>query len=657
MQNEDDLRGLAKTADFMRAVSILVILMNFYYFCYDYFQDNHFTLDIIDKILTNFQRTTGLFNNTFNSKLFAFILLCLSCMGRRGVKNEKITWFKINSCIVSGGLLFFLNWWIFCLSQNKQTITILYIATTSIGYILLLVAGTWISRLLKHKMMDDPFNDENESFMQEMQLIENEYSINLPTKFWYKKKEYRGWINVINPFRAIAVLGTPGSGKTYAIINNIIKQEIEKGYTMFIYDFKFPDLSIIAYNHLINNTKGYKKIPHFYVINFDDPRRSHRCNPLNPQLLNDITDAYESSFTIMLNLNRSWISKQGDFFVESPIVLFTALIWFLKIYQNGQFCTFPHCVELLNKPYEDLFTILTSYKELENYLSPFVDAWKGGAAEQLQGQIASAKIPLSRLISPQLYWVMSGNDFTLDINNPENPKILCIGNNPDRQSIYSAALGLYNNRVIRLINRKHKLKCGVNIDECATSYFKGLDNTIATARSNKVAVCLGFQDYSQLIRDYGDKEAKVIINTMGNLFTGQVTGETAKNVSERFGKILQTRQGSSINSSDTSQSISTQLDNLIPPSKIANLSQGMFVGAICDNFDQQVKQKIFHAEIVVDSEKVKKEEQHYKPIPIINSFTDSNGIDRMEEIIETNYYRIKEEINHIIKSELIRLKK
>ena len=351
MQNEDDLRGLAKTADFMRAVSILVVLMNFYYFCYVFFQDNHFTLNIIDKILTNFQQTSGLFNNTFNSKLFAFILLCLSCMGRRGVKNEKITWFKINSCIVSGGLLFFLNWWIFCLSQNKQTITILYIATTSIGYILLLVAGTWISRLLKHKMIDDPFNDENESFMQEMQLIENEYSINLPTKFWYKKKEYRGWINVINPFRAIAVLGTPGSGKTYAIINNIIKQEIEKGYTMFIYDFKFPDLSIIAYNHLINNTKGYKKIPHFYVINFDDPRRSHRCNPLNPQLLNDITDAYESSFTIMLNLNRSWISKQGDFFVESPIVLFTALIWFLKIYQNGQFCTFPHCVELLNKPY------------------------------------------------------------------------------------------------------------------------------------------------------------------------------------------------------------------------------------------------------------------------------------------------------------------
>lgn len=656
MQNEDDLRGLAKTADFMRTVSILVVLMNFYYFCYDYFQDNHFTLDIIDKILTNFQRTTGLFNNTFNTKLFALILLCLSCMGRRGIKNEKITWFNINSCIISGSLLFFLNWWIFCLSQNKQTITILYIATTSIGYILLLVAGTWISRLLKHKMMDDVFNDKNESFMQETRMIENEDSINLPTKFWYNKKEYHGWINVVNPYRASTVLGTPGSGKSFAVINNYIKQAIEKNYSLYVYDFKFDDLSLIAYNHLLKHINQYTVPPKFYIINFDDPRRSHRCNPLAPELLYDITDAYEASYTIMLNLNRSWITKQGDFFVESPIVLFTAIIWFLKIYQKGQFCTFPHCIELLNKPYEDLFTILTSYKELENYLSPFVDAWKGGAAEQLQGQIASAKIPLSRLISPRLYWIMNGNDFTLDINNPDHPKILCVGNNPDRQSIYGAALGLYNSRIIKLINKKKQLKSMVIIDELPTIYFKGLDTLIATARSNRVAICLGFQDYSQLKRDYGDKEAAVIMNTVGNVFSGQTVGETAKLLSERFGKILQQRQSTTLNSNDKSISLSTQLDSLIPAAKISNLSQGKFVGSITDNFGEKIEQKIFHAEIVVDSEKVKKEEEQYKPIPIINSFTDFNGINHMEEIIEANYYRIKEEVNHIINSELIRLK-
>lgn len=279
---------------------------------------------------------------------------------------------------------------------------------------------------------------------------------------------------------------------------------------MYIYDYKFADLSIIAYNHMLTHKSGYKVLPKFYVINFDDPRRSHRCNPIHPDFMTDISDAYESAYTIMLNLNRSWVQKQGDFFVESPIILFAAIIWFLKLYQGGKYCTFPHAIELLNRRYEDIFPILSSYPELENYMSPFIDAWQGGAADQLQGQIASAKIPLSRMISPQLYWVMSASEFTLDINNPQEPKILCVGNNPDRQNIYGAALGLYNSRIVKLINKKGMLKSSVIIDELPTIYFKGLDNLIATARSNKVAVCLGFQDFSQLVRDYGDKEAKVV---------------------------------------------------------------------------------------------------------------------------------------------------
>lgn len=655
MQNEDDLRGLAKVSDFMRAVSILLVMMNFYYFCYDYFRENDITLDIVDRILKNFQRTAGLFNNTFNSKLFAFVLLGLSCMGRKGIKNEKITWSKINIYIILGSGLFFLNYWILALPLSKQTVTFFYLGTSSCGFILLLVAGTWISRLIKHKMMDDVFNINNESFMQETKLLENEYSINLPTRFWYKKKEYRGWINVVNPFRGSSIIGTPGSGKSYAIINNYIKQAIEKSFTLYVYDFKYSDLSVIVYNHLLKYIDRYEIPAKFYVINFDDPRRSHRCNPLAPELMNDISDAYESSYTIMLNLNKSWATKQGEFFVESPIVLFTAIIWFLKIFNNGQFCTFPHAIELLNKPYEDLFTILTSYQELENYLSPFVDAWKGGAAEQLQGQIASAKIPLSRLISPQLYWVMSGSDFNLCINNPQEPKVLCIGNNPDRISIYGAALGLYNSRIVRLINKKNQLKCCVIIDELPTIFFKGLDVLLATARSNKIAVALGFQDYSQLKRDYGDKEAAVIINTVGNIFSGQVVGETAKNLSERFGKILQQRKSTTL-SSDKSISFSTQLDSLIPASKISNLSQGQFVGSVTDNYGEKIEQKIFNAEIIVNSEKVKKEEAQYVPIPIINSFIDAAGKDCMNEIIEANYFKIKEEVNQIVTSELNRIK-
>lgn len=583
-QQEDDLRALAKIMDFLRAVSIILVVMNVYWFCYEAIRLWGVDIGVVDRILMNFNRTAGLFHSILYTKLFAVLLLALSCLGTKGVKGEKITWGRIWTALAAGFVLFFLNWWILALPLPVEAVTGLYA-----------------------------------------------------------------------PFRASIVLGTPGSGKSYAVVNSFIKQQIEKGFSMYVYDFKFSDLSTIAYNHLLNHPEGYKVKPKFYVINFDDPRRSHRCNPIHPDFMEDITDAYESAYTIMLNLNKSWVQKQGDFFVESPIILFAAIIWYLKIFQNGKYCTFPHAIEFLNRRYEDIFPILTSYPELENYLSPFMDAWLGGAAEQLMGQIASAKIPLSRMISPQLYWVMSDSEFTLDINNPEEPKILCVGNNPDRQNIYGAALGLYNSRIVKLINKKGMLKSSVIIDELPTIYFKGLDNLIATARSNKVAVCLGFQDFSQLVRDYGDREAKVVMNTVGNIFSGQVVGETAKTLSERFGKVLQKRQSISINRQDVSTSINTQMDALIPPSKISGLTQGMFVGSVSDNFNERIKQKIFHCEIVVDAEKMKREEKAYKPIPVITDFADANGNDCMKEMVKANYRRIKEEVKQIVADELERI--
>ena len=621
MAQEDDLRALGKVMDFMRGISVIFLLVNCYWFCYEACHVWGFTLGIIDKILMNFQRTTGLFSSILWTKLFCVVFLALSCLGTKGVKEEKITWPKIWTVLFSGFVFFFLNWWLLALPIGKVGAASLYIFTLSVGYICLLMGGVWMSRLLKNNLMDDVFNTENESFMQETRLMENEYSVNLPTRFYYKKKWNNGWINVVNPFRASMVLGTPGSGKSYAIVNNYIKQQIEKGFAMYIYDYKFPDLSEIAYNHLLNHL-----------------------------------DAYESAYTIMLNLNRSWIQKQGDFFVESPIILLAAIIWFLKIYESGKYCTFPHAIEFLNRPYAQIFPILTSYDELANYLSPFMDAWEGGAQDQLQGQIASAKIPLSRMISPALYWVMTGDDFSLDINNPDEPKVLVVGNNPDRQNIYSAALGLYNSRIVKLINKKKQLKSSVIIDELPTIYFRGLDNLIATARSNKVAVCLGFQDFSQLTRDYGDKESKVIQNTVGNVFSGQVVGETAKTLSERFGKVLQQRQSMTINRNDKSTSISTQMDSLIPASKISNLTQGMFVGAVSDNFDERIDQKIFHAEIVVDSAKVSAETKTYEPIPTIADFTNEDGSDNLKETIEANYHKVKEEILSLVDSEIMRIK-
>ena len=617
-QQEDDLRALAKIMDLLRAFSIILVVANIYWFCQQMVSGWQFHTETM-KILRNLDDAGGLFHNPWISKWWTVLFLGLSCVGTKGVKNEKVQWIHIWIFLSTGAALFFLNWWMPALGWVFP-----YILTTVIGYVLMLVGGVYMSRLLKNNMMDDRFNDENESFMQETKLMNNDYSVNLPTKFYYKKRCHSGWINVVNPFRATIVLGTPGSGKSYAIVNNFIKQQIEKGFGLYIYDYKQPDLTLIAYNHMLNNQKGYgKKPPSFYVINFDDPEHSHRCNPIHPAFMTDIADAYESAYTIMMNLNRTWIQKQGDFFVESPIVLFAAIIWYLKIYENGRYCTFPHAIEFLCCPYEKIFPILTSYPELENYLSPFIDAWQGGAAEQLAGQIASAKIPLSRMISPQLYWIMTGDDFTLDINNPDEPKILCVGNNPDRQNIYGAALGLYNSRIVKLINKKGMLKSGVIIDELPTIYFKGLDNLIAT----------------------------VI-----NIFSGQVVGETAKTLSERFGKVLQQRQSMSINRNDVSHSINTQMDSLIPASKISTLTQGMFVGAVSDNFDERIRQKIFHAEIVVDNKRVAEETATYKPIPLITDFKDDTPDKSiMKAAIQRNYDKIKHDVKTIVKSEIERI--
>ena len=592
MQQEDDLRGLEKVMQLMRGISVLFLLLHFYWFCYGWFDMHGCTLGVLDRLLRNVQRTTGLFTYSYLTKLFAAGFLALSCWGTRSVRSERITHRQILLAAAAGLLLFFFGDPLRHLPP--QWAAPLYVAATSIGFLSLFLAGLWLGRLVKERLREDPFNDENESFMQETRLIENEYSVNLRSRYYYGKAWHEGWINAVNPFRATIVLGTPGSGKSYTVVNSFIRQQIEKGFAMYLYDFKFDDLSSIAYNHLLNHLDAYETRPKFCIINFDDPRRSNRCNPIAPEFMTDISDAYESAYTIMLNLNKTWIQKQGDFFVDSPIILLAAIIWYLKIYEGGKYCTFPHAIELLCKRYEDIFTILTSYPELENYLSPFMDAWKGGAQDQLQGQIASAKIPLSRMISPQLYWVMTGNDFTLDINNPEDPKILCVGNNPDRQNIYSAALGLYNSRIVRLINKKGKLKSSIIIDELPTIYFRGLDNLIATARSNKVAVCLSFQDFSQL-------------------------------------------------------------NSLIPASKISNLSQGMFVGAVADNFDERIEQQIFHAEIVIDREKLAGETTSYVPIPEISSFRDADGVDRMEEIIRRNYTQIKEDVTQIIKRELRRI--
>ena len=655
MQQEDDLRALESIVQFARGLGVFCLLLNVYWFCYEWLSGYGLTWSVVDRLLLNIQHSTMLFSHSVTTKLCCLLFLALGCYGTKAVRDSKVTRGHIVLAASVGFPLLFLNDWLLQLSVDNDFRAVSYVVTSAVGYLCLLAAGVWTRRLLKQSLADDPFNNVNESFLQEERYLWSDCSVNLPTRYRYKGAWRQGWINVINPFRATQILGTPGSGKSYAVLNNYIKQHIEKGFSMLVYDYKFDDLTRIAYNHLLHYLDKYTVKPKFCVINFDNPRKSNRCNPIDARFMDDISDAYESAYVTLLNLNKTWVDKQGDFFTDSAVILLAAIIWYLKIYDGGRYCTFPHAIEFLCQPLEKIFPILSSYPELENYLSPFMDAWKSNAQDQLQGQVASVKIPLSRMISPQLYWVLTGNDFTLDINNPEEPKILCMGNNPDRQSIYGAALGLYNSRLIRLINKKGKLKSSLIIDELPTIYIRGLDNLIATARSNKVSVCLGFQDFSQLERDYGEKEAKVIINTVGNIFSGQVVGDTARTLSDRFGKIVQQRESHSVSNDSVTTSTNTQLETLIPASKISNLSQGMFVGSVADNFDEPIPQKIFHAEIVIDTEKVKAETAAYIPIPDISSFIGEDGIDHMDEIVRENYYRVKADVMEIVRREIARI--
>ncbi len=649
VQTGENEQALRKILDMTRLISIVILVMHFNYYCYAAFQEWGLSSTFSDRILGNIYRT-GIFSNFVKSKLIALGFLVISLLGAKGRKDEKLNYKTAFAYLITGLLLYFASYLSMMLQLPAQEKAIVYISITAIGFLLVLSGGTLLSRIIKNKFNNkDIFNKENETFPQEERLLDNEFSINLPARYHLKNKVRNSWINIINPFRAIMVLGTPGAGKSYFVIRHVITQHIRKGFTMFVYDFKFDDLSRIAYNSWLKNKHRYAKPPKFYVINFDDLTRSHRCNPLEPSAMTDITDAAESARTILMGLNREWIKRQGDFFVESPINFLTAVIWYLKKYKDGEFCTLPHVIELMQADYDSLFTLFRTEaaKECEVLINPFLNAYLNDVMEQLEGQIASAKVAMARLSSPQLYYVLSGNDFNLDVNNPDDPKVVCMGNNPQKIQIYGAVLSLYVTRLVKQVNKKGKLKSSLVFDEFPTIYLNNMDSLIATARSNKVSTCLGIQDFSQLRKDYGREQADVIMNITGNIVAGQVTGDTAKQLSERFGKIMQDRESYSINSGDTSISRSKQLETAIPPSKISALSSGEFVGMVADDPDNKIDLKTFHCEIINDHEALKREEESYKEIEIIRKLDSS--------MVQRNYFQIKQDIQDIIQSEMERL--
>lgn len=675
MGNDNHDEG-KKGLDFVRAIGFFFYILNVYWFCQPFFRallPENFC-HISYQILSNAHNRIQLFAVPHITLLVSLLFIGLYGWAERVKKEDKIT---INPllkpicgllesigiidrgedgrvvedddngksvekirpvrmegwCIVIWGLFLTIISPIALKINANFTATCLYILISALGILYFVLGCNYIHRI--SRSFGTTNSEEEESFKQNEELIDNPYSINLRTRYKYKGEERNGWINVVNPFRATSVLGTPGSGKTYAVINEFIRQHLHKNFTMYCYDFKFPDLSTLVYNHYKWNEEAFIQKhgvkPQFCVINFDDPRKSLRCNPIDPTFMTDITDAYDSAYTIMLNLNKSWAQKQGDFFVESPINYLTASIWYLKEIEGGKYCTLPHVIEWINAKYSDCIPLMSMNPSLTNYMSAFMEAWEGGAQDQLQGQIASVRIPLSRISSPQLYWIMTGNDFHLDLNNPETPKILCVGNNPEKKDIYATALGLYNGRIVKVINKKGRLPISLIIDELPTIFFRGLDNLIATARSNKVSVCLGYQDFTQLIRDYGEKEAKAIINTIGNIFSGQVTGDTASQLEKRFGKNMQRRKSQSFSSSGVSTSISEQNDTMIPASKISTLTQGAFIGAVADNFGEEIEEKIFNARILIDQEAVRLEEKALEPLPSFYSFDTPEEVNLLKQ--------------------------
>ena len=639
IQTGENEQGLRKIIDLTRMISIVVLLLHIYFYCYGAFKDWQLVSKISDKILLNLSHT-GLFTSFNKSKLISLGFLLLSLLGVKGKKSEKLNYRIALAYLLTGFLLYFISMLCLYMGTDQKIIAVTYIAMTVSGYILIMTGGGLLTRVIKNKMRTDVFNKANETFPQEERLIVNHCSLNLPARYNLNGKMRNSWINFINPMRGILIMGSPGSGKSYFFIESFIKQLIEKGRSVFVFDHKFPELATLAYNHYLKNKNKYPAGTGFYSINFDMPSLAHRCNPVHPNTLPNLTSAIESSKSLLLSMNRTWVNRQGDFFIESPINLLAAVIWFLRKFQDGEYCTLPHAIELIHIEYEKLFTVLRTEMEITTLINPFIEAYLNDNMETLGSQMASVKIPLGRISSPEFYYILSGDDFSLDINHPEHPKIFCLGNSPQNQEALAPIMSLYIDRLNKIINQKDKYPCAQVCDEFATVRATSVMKTIATGRSNNIITIVALQDYSQLKLMYSKEEAEVIFNITGNIVSGQVSGETARHLSERFAKTFQQRESVSINSSDTSISRSKQLELSVPASTISSLSSGEFVGIVADNPDEIIELKAFHSMIVNDHEALKKEKSNYVSLPVVRKVE--------EKDINLIYHIIKQEIQDIV---------
>ena len=589
--------------------AVTILSGNLYYYCHPLLRTVSLTVEPLDYLIQKLHRG-GLFSSPLKTKGVAMLILALCSVIRSG-KGRKVEPGLLAGIGLAGLALYMIPF------SNP----LLYLVCTLAGATALVWTFAMIGRHFAGFQEHD--NDLRESFEQESEPHPGEWSVILPTKYYYRKALHQGYITVGNPFRGTLVVGSAGSGKSFSVFNPFIEQMIEHGYTMMLYDFKMPDLTKVVYNALLRYKDNYKRIPQFYCINFKDPLKSNRCNPIAPEYLTDIIDASETARVVMEALNKG--NEKKDFFWMSAQQYIGICLWLLRIYtppqgRQGDWCDFPHLIELINQDYTKVLSIVKTQPALDGKARVFVDALEANAQDQLQGQIASARIPLNDIASPALYWVLSGNDFSLDINDPEDPKILCIGNDPDRQQVYGAALSLFTFRVIKRVNRKGQLPCAVVIDELPTISVQGLDGLMATARSNKVAVVLGIQDLTQVKADYGDKVADKILALPANVFVGASSITTAEKYSKEFGKEFRRQESQTRSIDSESVSISYHEEEVMPIRKITSLPQGTFIGKVAVENDSPILQPFFCGAIQIDLQEYARKEREAREIPDLSAF-------------------------------------
>ena len=582
---------------------VLILLLNLYYYAHPLWKEAGLSWHMLDNLCISLSRSP-LFSHSLKTKIAALVLISLGMLSRSSKAREVDLKIIALVGVISAACYF--------IPFPRHGIYVIFTIIGAVGLV-------WVVSMIARRETKAIINDDNETFPQCQEKIENENSINLPMVYQYQQKMHKGWINVVNPFRGILVLGSPGSGKSYSVYEPFIDQMMAKGYAMCVYDYKYPTLSKNVYNKLLQYQHRFPVKPEFCVLNFDDPMHSLRANPTHPFYIESQADCAEIAELIMLNINKV-AREKNDFFTESSKALLDGTFWYLRTHEDGKYCTFPHAIEFLNQDYRKVIAMLVSDPDVKTKISSFADAFEAGANDQLQGMIASTRIPLGKFTSRNLYWVMTGDDFNLAINDPEHPKVLCIGNNPDRELIYGTCIALYTSRMFKQINHQGRNKCAVLLDEMPTVYLPGLDKILNTCRSNGVVFVVGGQDVSQFYRDYGKKEADVLINTPGTTFIGQVNGESAKTMSQVFGKLDRVRESESIGRSNDSVSISMQEKEIMPARKIETLSTGTFFGRVADTHSDKIERKLFCAEIQRDNEAVASEKKKWVDIPVMTDF-------------------------------------